>query len=198
MRFALGFAVWTMTLLVSRLTNGTLATTASWLWFAVLGVITAATLPGLSPYFVFPALVAAVLLLATARRGWTNDWGQAALFVSALAAFVIWIGLVVSRRNADGPAAASALHDPTRFCADDDRSASSFAADATRGVEYQCCRQRCRRCRVRDRRRPAARLQQALAAAREHHLSRERRQSRALHRRYVVERRRDSSPFRRR
>jgi Peptidase family M28 len=96
MRFALGFAVWTMTLLVSRLTNGTLATTASWLWFAVLGVITAATLPGLSPYFVFPALIAAVLLLATARRGWMTDWGQAALFASAFAAFVIWIGLVVS------------------------------------------------------------------------------------------------------
>jgi Peptidase family M28 len=96
MRVALGLAVWTMTLLVSRLTNGNLATTASWLWFAVLGVITAATLPGLSPYFVFPALVAAVLLLATARRGWMNDWGQAALFASAFVAFVIWIGLVVS------------------------------------------------------------------------------------------------------
>ena len=96
MRFALGFAVWTMTLLVSRLANGNLAAAASWLWFAVLGVITAAYLPGLSPYFVFPALVAAVLLLATARGGWMNDWGQAALFVSAFAAFVIWIGLVVA------------------------------------------------------------------------------------------------------
>ncbi|HTW33962.1 MAG TPA: M20/M25/M40 family metallo-hydrolase [Rhizomicrobium sp.] len=96
MRFALGFAVWTVTLLVSRLANGNLAATASWLWFAVLGVITAAYLPGLSPYFVFPALIAAVLLLATARGGWMNDWGQAALFVSAFAAFVIWIGLVVA------------------------------------------------------------------------------------------------------
>jgi hypothetical protein len=96
MRFALGFAVWTMTLLVSRLSSANLAATAAWLWFAVLGVITAATLPGLSPYFVFPALVAAVLLLATARGGWMNDWGQGALFVSAFAAFVIWIGLVVS------------------------------------------------------------------------------------------------------
>ena len=96
MRFALGFAVWTMTLLASRLLSANLAATASWLWFAVLGVIAAATLPGLSPYFVFPALVAAALLLATARHGWTNDWGQAALFVSAFAAFVIWIGLVVA------------------------------------------------------------------------------------------------------
>lgn len=96
MRWALGFAVWTVTLLVSRLTTGNRATAASWLWFGVLGVIVAATLPGLSPYFVFPALAAAVLLLATARGGWTNDWGQAALFVSALVAFVIWVGLVVS------------------------------------------------------------------------------------------------------
>lgn len=96
MRFALGLAVWTMTLLVSRLTSGNLAAIASWLWFAVLGVIVAATLPGLSPYFVFPALVAAALLLATARGGWTNDGGQVALLVSAFIAFVIWIGLVVA------------------------------------------------------------------------------------------------------
>ena len=96
MRFALGLGVWTVTLLVSRLTSGNLAAAASWLWFAVPGVITAATLPGISPYFIFPALIAAVLLLATARSGWTSDTGQAALFVSALAAFVIWIGLVVA------------------------------------------------------------------------------------------------------
>ena len=96
MRWALGFAVWTMTLLVSRMTTGNRATAAVWLWFAVLGVITAAYLPGISPYFVFPALIAAVLLLATARGGWTNDWGQIALLISALVGFVIWIGLVVS------------------------------------------------------------------------------------------------------
>src|SRR5271156_2407352 len=67
MRFALGFGVWTVTLAVSRMASGNLAARASWIWFAFLGVIAAATLPGLSPYFVFPALVAAVLLLATAR-----------------------------------------------------------------------------------------------------------------------------------
>jgi hypothetical protein len=96
MRFALGFGVWTIALLVSRLASGNMATIAAWLWFAVPGIITAIYLPGLSPYFVFPAVVAAVLLLATARGGWQSGWGQAALFVSALAAFVIWIGLVVS------------------------------------------------------------------------------------------------------
>ncbi|HUO91591.1 MAG TPA: M20/M25/M40 family metallo-hydrolase [Rhizomicrobium sp.] len=97
MRWGLGFAVWAITLLVSRMvTNGRLAVAAAWLWLAALGVVTAALLPGLSPYFVFPGVVAAVLLLATARSGWDSGLGQAALFVSALASFVIWIGLVVS------------------------------------------------------------------------------------------------------
>jgi hypothetical protein len=62
------------------------------------GIVTAALLPGLSPYFVFPAAVAAVLLLATARApgGWSGLWGQIALLVSALGALVIWIALVAS------------------------------------------------------------------------------------------------------
>jgi len=96
MRWGLGFAVWTITLLVSRLTNGKLAAVSAWLWLAGLGIVTAAFLPGLSPYFVFPAVVAAVLLLATARSGWENGAGQAVLFASALAGLVVWMGLVVS------------------------------------------------------------------------------------------------------
>ena len=96
MRFALGFGVWAVTLAVSRMTNATMAATAAWLWIAAFGVVTAALLPGISPYFVFPAIVAAVLMLATARAGWTNGAGQLALFASALAAFLIWIALVVS------------------------------------------------------------------------------------------------------
>jgi hypothetical protein len=66
------------------------------LWIAGFGVVTAALLPGLSPYFVFPAAIAAVLLLATARApgGWSGMWGQIALFVSAIGALAIWIALV--------------------------------------------------------------------------------------------------------
>ena len=96
MRFALGFAVWTFALIASRRVTGEAATVAAWLWVSVLAIVTAALLPGFSPYFLFPALVAAILLIATARRGWADRWGQTALFVSALAAFGVWIPLVVS------------------------------------------------------------------------------------------------------
>ncbi len=98
MRIALAFGVWAMTLLVSRMVTVRGAAASAWLCIAGFGIVVAAFLPGLSPYFVFPALVAAVLLLATARApgGWSGIWGQIALFVSALAALIIWIALVAS------------------------------------------------------------------------------------------------------
>lgn len=98
MRLALGIGVWGIVLLVSRMAGPHGAATSAWLWMSGLAVVTAATLPGLSPYFLFPSLVAAVLLLATCRvrGGWTSPLGQGALFVSALAALVIWFQLVVA------------------------------------------------------------------------------------------------------
>ena len=98
LRIALAFAVWAIALDVSRMTSVHGAAASGWLWIAGLGVVTAALLPGLSPYFVFPAAVAAVLLLATARApgGWSGLWGQIALFVSALGALVVWIALVAA------------------------------------------------------------------------------------------------------
>jgi len=57
-----------------------------WLWFAGLAIVCALLAPGLAPYFLFPSLVAAPLLLAT--RGHT-----VALFLAALAALAVWIGL---------------------------------------------------------------------------------------------------------
>jgi len=98
MRLALGIGAWGMTLLVSRMTTLHGAATSAWLWMAALAIVTAATLPGLSPYFLFPALVAAVLLLATARlrEGWGSGAGQIALLVASLTALVIWFQLMVA------------------------------------------------------------------------------------------------------
>ncbi|HEX3808929.1 MAG TPA: M20/M25/M40 family metallo-hydrolase [Rhizomicrobium sp.] len=96
MRIALAFAVWTVTLAVSRMASVRGATASAWLWMAGLGVIVAAFLPGLSPYFVFPSLVAVVLLLPTARMGWDSTIGQVALFVSAVFAMMVWFALVSS------------------------------------------------------------------------------------------------------
>jgi Peptidase family M28 len=98
MRVALGAALWAATLFVSRLVRVEGAAASAWLWTAGIGIVTAALLPGLSPYFVFPSLLAAVLLIATARTpgGWRGGLGQVALFIAALAAFAIWFPLVVS------------------------------------------------------------------------------------------------------
>jgi len=67
---------------------------AVWLWFAALALITALLVPGLSPYFLFPALVAAFAALAS----WTLPermrlWPFA---VPALLALIVWIGLVAA------------------------------------------------------------------------------------------------------
>lgn len=96
MRFALAFGVWTVALLVSRMVRFEPAAASAWLWVAGLGVVTAAFLPGFSPYFLFPALVPAILLPITARSGWSVTFGQTMLFVCALGALLIWMPLVVS------------------------------------------------------------------------------------------------------
>lgn len=96
LRGALALAVMAATLAVSRFAGLRASAAAVWLWLAVLGVAAAALLPGISPYFLLPVLVATVLLLATARAGWDSPAGEAALVISGLAALVIWLPLCVS------------------------------------------------------------------------------------------------------
>jgi hypothetical protein len=62
-----------------------------WLWFAGLAVATAAFLPGVSPYFLFPSIAAAILLPWGARDGWDSAAGQALLLAAALPALVLWV-----------------------------------------------------------------------------------------------------------
>jgi len=83
LRLSLAFGVWATALLAARLSSAI----ACWLWLAVLAIACAIWLPGAVPYFLFPSLVAAPLLLATVRGG-----REVALFVAALAALLIWIG----------------------------------------------------------------------------------------------------------
>ncbi|MEO7054541.1 MAG: M28 family peptidase, partial [Rhizomicrobium sp.] len=77
LRVALALGVWTLALLAARRA----AAIASWLWFAGFAVVSAWMLPGLSPYFLFPALVAAAALPFGA------NW------VPALASLLVWIQL---------------------------------------------------------------------------------------------------------
>jgi hypothetical protein len=77
--------VWCVALWAARLGTGAVA---CWLWPSGLGVVTAALLPGISPYFVFPSLVAAAVLpFAVSRR--------ALLLLPALASLIVWLGLLV-------------------------------------------------------------------------------------------------------
>ena len=98
MRIGLGFGVFAVTLLVSRMATLRGAVSSVWLWMAGFGVVTAAFLPGISPYFTFPSFIAAILLLTTARTksGWSGTVGQVALAVSALGALIVWEALVCS------------------------------------------------------------------------------------------------------
>jgi hypothetical protein len=98
MRVALGLGIWGMTMLVARMTSLHGAATSAWLWMAGLAIVTAAIVPGLSPYFLFPSLVAAVLLLVAAfvPGGWESLFGKIGLFVAALAALLVWFPLVVT------------------------------------------------------------------------------------------------------
>jgi hypothetical protein len=83
LRLSLGLGVWAVALLTARLSSAI----ACWLWFAGLAIACAIWLPGAAPYFLFPSLVAAPLLLVTVRGG-----RETALLFAALAALLIWIG----------------------------------------------------------------------------------------------------------
>jgi hypothetical protein len=84
LRLSLAFGVFAVALPAARGAG----VVGSWLWFAALAVACAIFAPGVTPYFLFPALVAAPLLLVSMRGG-----RDVAAFIAALAAMVIWLGL---------------------------------------------------------------------------------------------------------
>lgn len=84
LRLSLGFGVFAMALL----TAGNASAIASWLWLSGLAIVCAIFAPGLTPYFLFPSLAAAILLLVTARGG-----RGVAVLLAALPALVLWLGL---------------------------------------------------------------------------------------------------------
>jgi len=97
-RIALSFAVAGMALAVSSLAPAHGMARGAWLWLAALGVLTAAFLPGISPYFLIPCLIAAILLLlaARSRNRWRGRFGQIALLIAAALNLIIWFALVVA------------------------------------------------------------------------------------------------------
>jgi hypothetical protein len=90
LRLSLALGVFAVALLAAQRAGAI----ACWLWFSGLAIAAAIWVPGLSPYFLFPSLVAAPLLLASVRAG-----RPVAVFIAALAALIVWLGL-----NAGGEA----------------------------------------------------------------------------------------------
>ncbi|HXC57137.1 MAG TPA: M20/M25/M40 family metallo-hydrolase [Rhizomicrobium sp.] len=104
LRIALALGVLAVMLAVSRLASARMTALSVWIWLAVLAIGTAIFLPGLSPYFLFPALIASPLLLAQARlRGaWSGGAGAIALFLAALPALAIWLSLASASEVVQG------------------------------------------------------------------------------------------------
>lgn len=100
LRLALFFGVWSVALLATGLGAGAVA---SWVWLSALAVVTALLLPGLSPYFLFPSLVAVVLLLVTARMS-DAAWRLAA-WIAAIVCCLTWLDLAATGEAIMGLAA---------------------------------------------------------------------------------------------
>ncbi|HWA68733.1 MAG TPA: M20/M25/M40 family metallo-hydrolase [Rhizomicrobium sp.] len=93
LRLSLAFGVFAAALLAARGAGPI----AGWLWLSGLAVACAWKAPGVTPYFLYPALVAAPLLLATIRGGRT-----VALWGAAAAGLVVWLGLTARAEDIMG------------------------------------------------------------------------------------------------
>lgn len=98
LRLALALAVFALALAAARRAS----LSCAWLWFAGAAVGLAWFMPGASPYFLFPALVASVTLPFAARLPWLA-------FVPAVAGLLFWIPLTANVEALLGLAAAPVL-----------------------------------------------------------------------------------------
>jgi hypothetical protein len=117
LRFAIGFGVLAIVVLCTRMAQPRLAALSVWLWMSALGVATAALITGLSPYFLFPSLIAAILLVAQTRiaGAWTGLVGDVALFLAAIPALIIWLALAAGGEDVMGLAMHALVTVPAAF-----------------------------------------------------------------------------------
>ena len=94
LRIGLALGVAFVTLIVSRMAPLRAATAGVWLWIAGLGIVVAAFVPGLTPYFLMPSAIAGMLLLVAAflPGSWGGVAGQGAVLLSALPLLLLWVG----------------------------------------------------------------------------------------------------------
>ena len=104
LRISLSLALAGSVLLVSRSAPVTVAAGAIWSSLGTLGLLVAIFLPGLSPYFLLPALVAAGCLLIATRIPAKLEGmaGMVLLLVPAMAAFLVWSSIGVAGESIMG------------------------------------------------------------------------------------------------
>lgn len=92
-RAALSLGVGAVAIVCSRLAAPRLMALSVWGFLSAVAAITAVLLPGLSPLFLFPVLVAAPVVFAQSRRpgAWSGTFGTIALALAAVPALVIWM-----------------------------------------------------------------------------------------------------------
>lgn len=93
LREALAFGMVAAVVLVARMAERRAALLAAWIWFAALSVAASLIVNGLSPYFLFPAMLAALASIAAIVRPAS---GTKLFVLPTLLALVIWIGLVAT------------------------------------------------------------------------------------------------------
>jgi hypothetical protein len=98
LRAALACGLWALALGLSRSASALGVAAGVWLWMATLAVCSAALLPGVCPYFLFPALVAAIALLSAAGTagGWAGAWGRIGLLIAGVSGLIVWSSLMVA------------------------------------------------------------------------------------------------------
>jgi len=104
LRIALSLGVAAVMVLVSRLAETRESALAVWLWMSALAVITAVLLPGMSPYFLFPALIGSVLLLAQSRLpgAWGGTAGSVAFLAAAMLPLLAFFSVAALAENIQG------------------------------------------------------------------------------------------------
>ena len=102
LRIALSFGVLASVVLTSRLADERKSAISLWLWFALLAVLCSLFAVGLSPYFLFPLLVAAPILAAVSIGKIDGRPLQVAFALASVPALVIWFSIVAVGETLSG------------------------------------------------------------------------------------------------
>ena len=104
LRLSLAAGVFAVVLLAARMAPARAAAIGIWMWMAALALACALLVTGFSPYFLFPTLAAALLLLfpAILKLPTQAIAFRIVMLVAALPALVLWVSLVATGETIGG------------------------------------------------------------------------------------------------